>query len=39
VAQRSFDHFRQEQKRHDEVRQFLANRAALYRNVLRQHGI
>jgi HK97 family phage prohead protease len=39
VAQRSFDHFRQERKRHDEVRQFLANRAALYRNVLRQHGI
>ena len=39
VAQRSFDHFRKEQKRHDEVRQFLANRAALYRNVLRQHGI
>lgn len=38
VAQRSYDAFRQEQKRHREAREFMANRAAFYRDVLRQHG-
>jgi HK97 family phage prohead protease len=38
VAQRSYDAFRQEQRRHDESRRHLANRAAFYRDVLRQHG-
>ena len=38
VAQRSFDHFRQEQRRHDEAREYAANRAAFYRDVLRKHG-
>jgi len=38
VAQRSFDHFRKEQRRHDEAREYAANRAAFYRDVLRQHG-
>jgi HK97 family phage prohead protease len=38
VAQRSYDAFRQEQRRHDEARKHLANRAAFYRDVLRQHG-
>jgi HK97 family phage prohead protease len=38
VAQRSYDHFRKEQRRHDEAREYAANRAAFYRDVLRQHG-
>jgi HK97 family phage prohead protease len=38
VAQRSFDHFRKERRRHDEAREYAANRAAFYRDVLRQHG-
>ena len=38
VAQRSFDHFRQERRQHEEARKYLANRAAFYRDVLRQHG-
>jgi HK97 family phage prohead protease len=38
VAQRSFDHFRKEQRRHDEAREYAVNRAAFYRDVLRQHG-
>jgi len=38
VAQRSFDHFRQERQRHEEARKYLADRAAFYRDVLRQHG-
>jgi len=38
VAQRSFDHFRKAQRRHDEAREYAANRAAFYRDVLRQHG-
>jgi HK97 family phage prohead protease len=38
VAQRSYEHFRQEQRRHDEAREYLANRAAFYRDVLRSHG-
>jgi HK97 family phage prohead protease len=38
VAQRSFDHFRQERRRHEEARKHLAARAAFYRDVLRQHG-
>jgi HK97 family phage prohead protease len=38
VAQRSFDHFRQERRQHEEARKYLADRAAFYRDVLRQHG-
>jgi len=38
VAQRSYDHFRKEQRRHDEAREYAANRAAFYRDVLRQYG-
>jgi HK97 family phage prohead protease len=38
VAQRSFDHFRQERRQHEEARKHLADRAAFYRDVLRQHG-
>ena len=38
VAQRSFDHFRQERRQHEEARKYLADRAAVYRDVLRQHG-
>jgi HK97 family phage prohead protease len=38
VAQRSFEHFRQEQRRHDEAREYLANRTAFFRDVLRSHG-
>jgi HK97 family phage prohead protease len=38
VAQRSYDHFRKEQRRHDEAREYAANRAAFYRDVLRSHG-
>jgi HK97 family phage prohead protease len=38
VAQRSYDHFRKEQRRHDEAREYAANRAAFYRDVLRKHG-
>ncbi len=38
VAQRSFDHFRQERRQHEEARKYLADRAAFFRDVLRQHG-
>jgi HK97 family phage prohead protease len=38
VAQRSYEHFRQEQRRHDEAREYLANRTAFFRDVLRSHG-
>ncbi len=38
VAQRSFNHFRQERRQHEEARKYLADRAAFYRDVLRQHG-
>jgi hypothetical protein len=38
VAQRSFNHFRQERRQHEEARKHLADRAAFYRDVLRQHG-
>jgi len=38
VAKRSYDAFRQEQQRHEETRKYLADRAAFYRDVLRQHG-
>ncbi len=38
VAQRSFSHFRQERRQHEEARKYLADRAAFYRDVLRQHG-
>jgi HK97 family phage prohead protease len=38
VAQRSFDQHRQERRQHEEARKYLANRAAFYRDVLRQHG-
>ena len=38
VAQRSLDAFRKEQTRHREARDFLANRAAFYRDFLGQHG-
>jgi HK97 family phage prohead protease len=38
VAQRSFDHFRQERRQHEEARKYLADRAAFYRDVLRKHG-
>jgi HK97 family phage prohead protease len=38
VAQRSYDSFRQEQRRHEEARKHLAARTSFYRDVLRQHG-
>lgn len=38
VAQRSFDHFRQERQRHEEARRYMATRAEFYRDVLRSHG-
>jgi HK97 family phage prohead protease len=38
VAQRSYDAFRQERRQHEEARKYLADRAAFYRDVLRQHG-
>jgi len=38
VAKRSFDVFRQEQRRHSETRDFLAARADFYRHFLKQHG-
>jgi len=38
VAKRSFDHFRKERRQHEETRKYLADRAAFYRDVLRQHG-
>ena len=38
VAKRSFDAFRQEQRRHSEARDFLAARADFYRGFLKQHG-
>ena len=38
VAQRSFDAFRDEQRRHEQARDFLAARADFYRDFLRKHG-
>jgi hypothetical protein len=38
VAKRSYDAFRQERRQHEEARKYLADRAAFYRDVLRQHG-
>jgi HK97 family phage prohead protease len=38
VAQRSYDAFRQERRQHEEARKYLADRAAFFRDVLRQHG-
>jgi HK97 family phage prohead protease len=38
VARRSFNAFRQERSRHAEARRYMANVAASYRGVLRQHG-
>lgn len=38
VAQRSYQHFRDEQRRHREASEYIAARAAFYRDVLRQHG-
>lgn len=38
VAKRAYDAFRQERRRHKEAADFLATRAAFYRDVLRKHG-
>jgi HK97 family phage prohead protease len=38
VAKRSYDAFRQERRQHEEARKYLADRAAFFRDVLRQHG-
>ena len=38
VAQRSFDAFRDEQRRNEQARDFLAARADFYRDFLRKHG-
>ena len=38
VAQRSYEHFRQEQRDHKAAREYMASRGAFYRDVLRQHG-
>jgi phage prohead protease, HK97 family len=38
VAQRSYQHFRDEQRRHREATEYMATRAAFYRDFLGQHG-
>ena len=38
VAQRSYQHFRDEQRRHREAAEYMATRAAFYRDFLGQHG-
>ena len=38
VAQRSYQHFRDEQRRHREAAEYMANRAAFYRDFLGKHG-
>ena len=38
VAQRSYQHFRDEQRRHREAAEYMATRAAFYRDFLGKHG-
>lgn len=38
VAQRSYQHFRDEQRRHREATEYMATRAAFYRDFLGKHG-
>jgi HK97 family phage prohead protease len=38
VAQRSYQHFRNEQRRHREAAEYMASRAAFYRDFLGKHG-
>lgn len=38
VAQRSYQHFRDEQRRHREAAEYMASRAAFYRDFLGKHG-
>lgn len=38
VAQRSYQHFRDEQRRHDEARRYMESRADFYRDFLKTHG-
>jgi len=38
VAQRSYQHFRDEQRRHREAAEYMATRAAYYRDFLGKHG-
>jgi HK97 family phage prohead protease len=38
VAQRSYQHFRDEQKRHRAAAEYMATRAAFYRDFLGKHG-
>ena len=38
VAQRSYQHFRGEQRRHREAAEYIATRAAFYRDFLGKHG-
>lgn len=38
VAKRSYQHFREEQRLHDEARRYMETRADFYRNFLKTHG-